>query len=378
MSAAARPYNFSAGPATIAEEVLAQASAEMLDWPDAQGRRCGMSVMEMSHRGREFVSIYQHAQAALRELLAVPPNYRILFMQGGGLAENAIVPMNLAALRCAAGVQPTVDFVVTGSWSEKSYREAGKYCSAQLAASNAHDGHTRLPEPSSWRIDPRASYVHVCTNETIHGVEFHELPDLRALGCDAPLVIDFSSHVASRPVDWSRVGLAFAGAQKNLGPAGLTVVVVREDLVGHALRCCPSAFDYQRVMDNQSMYNTPPTYAIYIAGLVFDWLKRQGGVRAMEARNIAKARLLYEAIDRSSLYENRVAPDCRSRMNVPFFLRDESRDAAFLAGAAQHGLLSLKGHKSVGGMRASIYNAMPMAGVQALVDYMREFEKTRA
>jgi phosphoserine aminotransferase len=217
--------------------------------------------------------------------------------------------------------------------------------------------------------------VHVCTNETIHGVEFHSLPDLKALGSDAPLVIDFSSHVASRPVDWSRVGLAFGGAQKNLGPAGLTLVIVREDLLGHALPICPSAFDYKIVADNQSMYNTPPTWGIYIAGLTFQWLLRQGGVAEMERRNIEKAQLLYGYIDSSQFYVNKVAANCRSRMNVPFFLRDESRNEAFLAGARERGLLQLKGHKSVGGMRASIYNAMPLAGVQALVGYMREFEQ---
>ena len=371
-----RPYNFSAGPAAIAEEVLAQAAADMLDWRDANGRSSGMGVMEMSHRGKEFISIYEGAEAGLRELLAIPPEFRILFMQGGGLGENAIVPLNLCARRAQAPAQ--ADFVVTGSWSQKSLKEAARYCTARVAASNADTGHVTLPSPASWQLHPQSSYVHVCSNETIHGVEFHTLPDLRALGCDAPLVIDFSSHVASRPVDWTRVGLAFAGAQKNLGPAGLTVVVVREDLIGHALPICPSAFDYRLVADNQSMYNTPPTFAIYIAGLVFAWLKRQGGIAAMEARNIAKARLLYDTIDSSSLYENRVATECRSRMNVPFFLKDESRNAAFLAGAASRGLLSLKGHKSVGGMRASIYNAMPLAGVQALTDYMREFEKTSA
>jgi phosphoserine aminotransferase len=371
-----RPYNFSAGPAAIADEVLAQAAAEMLDWRDASGRSSGMSVMEMSHRGREFIAIYEAAEAALRQLLAVPADYRILFLQGGGLGENAIVPLNLCGRR--AGVPPQADFVVTGGWSQKSLKEAARYCTARTAASNAANGHTALPSPQTWQLHPQASYVHLCSNETIHGVEFHTLPDLRALGCDAPLVIDFSSHVASRPVDWSRVGLAFAGAQKNLGPAGLTVVVVREDLLGHALPICPSAFDYRLIAENQSMYNTPPTYAIYIAGLVFQWLLRQGGIAAIERRNIAKAQLLYDAIDQSGLYENRVAPECRSRMNVPFFLKDESRNAAFLAGAASRGLLSLKGHKSVGGMRASIYNAMPLAGVQALVDYMREFERTAA
>ena len=373
-----RPFNFSAGPAVMADEVLAQAAAEMLDWRDADGRSSGMSVMEMSHRSREFISIYEAAEAGLRDLLSVPAQFRILFMQGGGLAENAIVPMNLSALRHRDGRPGRADFVVTGSWSEKSLKEATRYCAARVAASNAASGHTTLPAPASWQIDPGTSYVHVCSNETIDGVEFQELPDLAGMGCDAPLVVDFSSHVASRSVDWSRVGLAFAGAQKNLGPAGLTVVVVREDLMGHALPICPSAFNYQLVADNGSMYNTPPTYAIYIAGLVFAWLKRQGGIAAIEARNVAKSRLLYDAIDTSAMYENRVAVNCRSRMNVPFFLRDESRNSAFLAGAAARGLLALKGHKSVGGMRASLYNAMPIAGVEALVAYMREFEKTKA
>lgn len=366
-----RPYNFSAGPAAMPEEVLQQAAAEMLDW---QG--CGMGVMEMSHRGKEFMSIAAAAEADLRELLAVPSGFHILFMQGGGLAENAIVPLNLSR----GGV---VDFVVTGSWSQKSAKEAGKYASANVVASNEADNHTTLPDPAGWQISAGAQYLHLCSNETIHGVEFHELPDLRALGCDAPLVIDFSSHVASRPVDWSRVGLAFGGAQKNLGPAGVTLVVVREDLLGHALAICPSAFNYRTVADNASMYNTPPTYGIYMAGLTFQWLKRQtegtlSGIAAMEARNIAKAQLLYDFIDGSGFYLNKVARNCRSRMNVPFFLRDESRNEAFLAGAKARGLLQLKGHKSVGGMRASLYNAMPLAGVQALVDYMREFENTQA
>jgi phosphoserine aminotransferase len=366
-----RPFNFSAGPANLPEEVLQQAAGEMLDWHGS-----GMSVMEMSHRGKEFISIYEAAEADFRELMAVPAHFKILFMQGGGLAENAIVPLNLSRGRSA-------DFVVTGSWSDKSQKEARKYCDAQVAASNADNGHTQLPAPSGWKLRPDAAYVHLCTNETINGVEFQSLPDLKALGSDAPLVIDFSSHVASRSVDWSRVGLAFGGAQKNLGPAGVTLVVIREDLLGHAMPACPSAFDYKTVADNQSMYNTPPTYAIYIAGLTFQWLKRQregaaAGVAAMETRNLAKAQLLYDAIDSSQFYLNKVGKDCRSRMNVPFFLRDESRNEAFLAGAKAAGLLQLKGHKSVGGMRASIYNAMPLAGVQALVAYMREFEQKHA
>lgn len=361
-----RPYNFSAGPATMPQEVLAEAAGEMLDWHGS-----GMGVMEMSHRGKEFVSIYEQAQADLRELLAVPEQFKILFMQGGGLAENAIVPLNLSQ-------GGRVDFVVTGSWSQKSQQEARKYCTVNVAASSESGGYTTLPDPAGWHLSPGASYVHLCSNETIDGVEWHELPDLAALGCDAPLVIDFSSHVASRPVDWSRVGLAFAGAQKNLGPAGLTVVVVREDLLNRTLPICPSALNYKTVADNHSMYNTPPTYAIYMAGLVFQWLKRQGGVAAMEAHNKAKATLLYQAIDKSQLYLNKVAHNCRSRMNVPFFLRDQQLNDAFLAGARERGLLQLKGHKSVGGMRASIYNAMPLQGVQALVHYMDEFEKSRS
>lgn len=361
-----RPFNFSAGPATIAPEVLQQAASEMLDWHGS-----GMGVMEMSHRGKEFISIYEQAQADLRELLAVPKNFHILFMQGGGLAENAIVPLNLSR-----GDQ--ADFVLTGSWSQKSLKEARKYCQANIAATDEANGFIQLPAPADWQLSADASYVHICSNETIHGVEFHELPDLKALGSSAPLVVDFSSQVASRPVDWSRVGLAFGGAQKNIGPAGLTLVIVREDLLGHALPVCPSAFDYKTVADNQSMFNTPPTYAIYMAGLIFQWLKKLGGVPAIEARNIAKAQLLYETIDNSQLYVNRVAKSCRSRMNVPFFLRDESRNEAFLAGAREHGLLQLKGHKSVGGMRASLYNAMPLEGVQALVSYMQEFERTQS
>ena len=361
-----RPFNFSAGPAVLPEEVLERAAAEMLDWHGS-----GMSVMEMSHRGKEFVSIYEAAEADVRELLAVPEDFKILFMQGGGIAENAIVPLNLSRGERA-------DFVVTGAWSERSQKEARKYCDVNVAASNADTGHTSLPNASSWKLSPNARYVHVCSNETVHGIEMHDLPDLQALGSNAPLVADISSHMLSRPVDWSRVGLAFGGAQKNVGPAGVTLVFVRQDLLGHAMAHCPSAFDYKIVADNQSMYNTPPTYSIYIAGLVFQWLKQHGGISAMEQRNIAKAQLLYDFLDSSSLFENRVSKDCRSRMNVPFFLRDESRNEAFLAGAKAANLLQLKGHKSVGGMRASIYNAMPLEGVQALVAYMREFEKTKA
>lgn len=341
----------------------------MLNW-----RGSGMGVMEMSHRGKEFISIYETAEADLRELLAVPSNFHILFMQGGGLAENAIVPLNLSK----GGV---ADFVVTGSWSQKSFKEAGKYATPHLAVSGETSHFTTVADAKDWKLSSNAQYVHLCSNETIHGVEFQELPDLKALGCDAPLVIDFSSNVASRALDWSRVGLAFGGAQKNIGPAGLTIVIVRDDLLGHALDICPSAFNYKTVADNQSMFNTPPTWGIYMAGLTFQWLKRQTegaltGVAAMEVRNKAKADFFYEYLDGSQLYLNKVDTAYRSRMNIPFFLRDESRNDAFLAGAKERGLLQLKGHKSVGGMRASLYNAMPMEGVQALVQYMQDFERT--
>ena len=360
---APRPFNFSPGPATLPEPVLRQVAAEMLDW---QGS--GMSVMEMSHRGKEFISIAERAESDLRELLAVPANFRILFMQGGGLGENAIVPMNLSR-------GGKVDMVVTGSWSRKSAAEARRYADVQVAA-DIGAGHTI---PRDWRLRGDAAYVHVCTNETIDGVEFHELPDLAALDSSAPLVIDCSSHLLSRPIDWSRVGLAFGGAQKNIGPAGLTLVFVRDDLLGHALDICPTAFNYQTVAAAQSMYNTPPTFAIYVAGLVFQWVKDldyagKRGLAAIEQRNVDKAALLYAALDASGLYENRVDASCRSRMNVPFFLRDETLNDRFLAEAKAAGLLQLKGHKSVGGMRASIYNAMPLEGVETLVAFLKDFE----
>lgn len=365
-----RPFNFSPGPATLPPEVLQQAAAEMLDW---QG--CGMSVMEMSHRGPEFSSILTQARDDARELLSVPPEFQILFVQGGGLAENAIVPLNLLG---AARPDQAMNFVLTGSWSQKSYKEAQRYGAVHVAASNQASQQTTLPSPSDWTLSAQPAYVHVCSNETIDGLEFHELPDLNSLGCDAPLVVDISSHMASRSIDWSRVGLAFGGAQKNVGTAGVTLVFVRESLLGHALPICPSAFNLQTVAQNGSMYNTPPTYSIYIAGLVFKWLKQQTyegltGLAAVEARNIHKAQLLYECIDNTPLYENKVDPRCRSRMNVPFFLRDARLNDSFLAEAKAAGLLQLKGHKSVGGMRASLYNAMPVAGVHALVNYMHDF-----
>lgn len=355
-------FNFSAGPAVLSKEVLQQAASEMLDW---QGS--GMSVMEMSHRGPEFISIYRQAESDLRELLAVPPNYKILFMQGGGLAQNAIIPMNLVG--CCP--QPaTIDFIHTGSWSGKSIQEARRYANVNVAASSEADGFTRVPPRETWNLTGHAAYLHICTNETIDGVEYDFVPESLP---KVPIVADMSSHILSRSIDVSKYGLIFAGAQKNIGPAGLTLVIVRDDLLEDALAICPSAFHFKTVAANESMFNTPPTYAIYIAGLVFAHLKKLGGVAAMEKINIEKARLLYAALDADDFYQNRVAPAYRSRMNVPFFLRDESLNDKFLAGAKARGLLQLKGHKSVGGMRASIYNAMPLEGVQALVDYLNEF-----
>jgi phosphoserine aminotransferase len=354
-----RVFNFSAGPAALPAPVLQQAADEMLDW---QGS--GMGVMEMSHRGKHFMAIHAEAQVLLRELLGVPANYKTLFMQGGGLAENAIVPMNMLRGKASA------DFIETGTWSSKSIAEARRYGGVNVAASAKASGFTTIPPRDTWQLDPNAAYVHICSNETIGGVEFPFTPDVG----DTPLVADMSSSILSRPVDVSKYGLIFGGAQKNIGPAGLTLVVVRDDLLGHALPCTPSAFDYQVVADNDSMYNTPPTFAIYIAGLVFKWIKAQGGVAAMEARNAAKAALLYGCLDSTGFYQTRVDPVCRSRMNVTFFLHDERLDDAFLKGADERGLVQLKGHRVVGGMRASLYNAMPLEGVQALVDYMLAFE----
>jgi phosphoserine aminotransferase len=355
-------FNFSAGPAVLPKEVLQQAAADMLDWHGS-----GMSVMEMSHRGPEFIAIYEQAEADLRALLNVPANYRILFMQGGGLGQNAIVPLNLLGRKA----QPaTIDFVETGSWSGKSIVEARRYANVNVAASGAASNFTAVPAQDTWTLTPDAAYLHVCTNETIDGVEFNFVPTVQG---ETPLVADMSSHILSRVIDVAQYGVIFAGAQKNIGPAGLTLAIVRDDLLDSALPICPGVFNWRAVADADSMLNTPPTYAIYIAGLVFAHVKRLGGVAAMEQRNIDKARLLYAALDADDFYRNRVAPDCRSRMNIPFYLRDESRNDAFLAGARARGLLQLKGHKSVGGMRASIYNAMPIEGVHALVDYLNEF-----
>lgn len=357
-------FNFSAGPAVLPKEVLKRAADEMLDWHGS-----GMSVMEMSHRGKEFISIAHKAEADLRTLLAIPADYAVLFLQGGAIGENAIVPMNL--LGGDANERKVIDFVHTGEWSKKSIKEAKKYAQANIAAS-AEDRHfTYVPARETWKLTPDAAYVHLCTNETIGGVEYHFTPDVGSV----PLVADMSSHILSRVIDVSKYGVIYGGAQKNVGPAGLTLVIVRKDLLDRALPITPSAFHWKEQAEAESMLNTPPTYAIYIAGLVFEWLLAQGGVAAIEQKNIEKAKLLYDTLDSTDFYRSPVAKADRSRMNVPFKTRDEKLDADFVKGAEARGLLQLKGHRSVGGMRASIYNAMPIEGVRALVDYMREFEK---
>jgi len=359
-----RVYNFSAGPAALPEAVLRQAAEEMLDWHGS-----GCSVMEMSHRGKEFTAIIERAEADFRELLAIPANYRVLFLQGGATQQFAQIPMNLLDGGSA-------DYLVTGAWSKKAFKEArhlagGLGGAVRLVGTTESDGFTRLLSADELDLDPHARYAHLCTNETIHGVELRDVAQLP--DTPAPLVADMSSHILSRPVDVSRYGLIYAGAQKNIGPSGLVIVVVRDDLIGRASAMTPLVMDYKVMADNGSMLNTPPTYAIYIAGLVFQWLKAQGGLAAIEATNIEKARLLYEFLDAGDFYENRVDRASRSRMNIPFLLCDDALNDAFLAGAKAAGLSQLKGHKSVGGMRASIYNAMPLEGVQVLVDYMRDF-----
>jgi phosphoserine aminotransferase len=356
-----RVYNFSAGPAVLPEEVLEQAREEMSDWHGS-----GMSVMEMSHRGKEFMSIAEQAEADLRELMAIPASYKVLFLQGGASQQFAMVPMNL--LRGKTGA----DYVNTGAWSKKAISEAKRYCAVNVAATSESSKFTTAPKQAELALRADAAYVHYTPNETIGGVEFPYVPDTG----DVPLVADMSSTILSRPVDVSRYGLIYAGAQKNIGPAGLTVVIVREDLVTEdVVAGTPTMLRYATHAAEGSMYNTPPTYGWYLAGLVFQWLKRQGGLAGMAEINRRKAEKLYAAIDASPFYRNPVDPACRSWMNVPFTLANPELDATFLAEAKKAGLVTLKGHRSVGGMRASIYNAMPEAGVQALVDFMADFEK---
>ena len=355
-----RIFNFSAGPAALPQEVLEQAREELVNW-----RGCGMSVMEMSHRGKEYMGIQAEAEADLRELMGIPANYKVLFLQGGASSQFAMVPMNLYRGKASA------DYLNTGEWSKKAIKEAKKYGAVNVVASSEDKNFSYAPTQDSWKLDPNAAYMHYTPNETIGGVEIFWTPETG----NVPLVADMSSNILSRPIDVTKFGLIYAGAQKNIGPAGLTIVIVREDLLGETVKGTPTMFDYKVAADNDSMYNTPPTYAIYIAGLVFKMLKAKGGIAAMEQVNRAKAKLLYDALDASSFYQSPVAVENRSLMNIPFTLKDAALDDEFIKGAKARGMVQIKGHRSVGGMRASIYNAMPVAGVQALVDWMREFEK---
>ena len=356
-------YNFSAGPAVLPKEVLQQAQAELVDW-----RGSGMSVMEMSHRGKEYMGIHAQAEADLRELMGIPSNYKILFLQGGAHLQFSMIPLNLMRGKLSA------DYVNTGEWSKKAIAEAEKFIQVNEVVSNVDKNCTYVPDFKNWKLDKNAAYVHYTTNETIGGVEFNWVPDTGKV----PLVADMSSNILSRPYDVSKFGLIYAGAQKNIGPAGVALVIVREDLLGHADPRLPTMLDYKIHADGDSMYNTPPTFGIYMAGLVFQWLKKNGGVAAMERVNIAKAELLYETIDDSDgFYVCPVAKDDRSRMNVPFRTRDAALDAEFIKQAEARGLLQLKGHRLTGGMRASIYNAMSLAGVQALAGFMDEFAQRK-
>ncbi len=358
-----RVFNFSAGPAALPVEVLEQAQAEMLDWHGS-----GMSVMEMSHRGKDYMSIAAKAEADLRELMNIPDNYKVLFMQGGASSQFSMAPINLL------GDKKSADYILTGQWSKKAVAEARRFADVNVVADTSASKFTTVPEESGLNFDSNAAYMHYTPNETIVGVEFPYIPDTG----DVPIVADMSSTILSRQIDVSKFGIIYAGAQKNIGPAGLTIVIVRDDLIGNANPAMPIMFDYKTVADNESMYNTPPTYGWYIAGLVFDWLLKKGGLAAIEAINKRKAEKLYAAIDNSAFYSNPVDVNCRSWMNVPFILANADLDAAFIQQAAANGLVSLKGHRSVGGMRASIYNAMPEEGVDALITFMQEFERSQA
>ncbi|UCB56103.1 MAG: 3-phosphoserine/phosphohydroxythreonine transaminase [Thiotrichales bacterium] len=356
----ARVFNFSAGPAMLPTEVLERAQAEILDWNGS-----GMSVMEMSHRGKEFMSIAEKAESDLRQLLAIPDNYRVLFLQGGASSQFSMVPINLLNGRNSA------DYLLTGQWSKKAIAEGKRYCGVNVIADTSESKFTTVPAADSLGFSNDAAYVHYTPNETIVGVEFPYVP---ATG-DVPLVADMSSTILSRPVDVSKYGVIYAGAQKNIGPAGVTVVIVRDDLIGNAMENMPAMFDYSTHSENGSMYNTPPTYSWYLSGLVFDWLLQKGGVEGMAEINRGKAEKLYAAIDASDFYSNPVDVECRSWMNVPFILADAGLDSKFLEQAADNNLKTLKGHRSVGGMRASIYNAMPPEGVDALIAFMADFEQ---
>ncbi|MFM1824488.1 MAG: Phosphoserine aminotransferase [Pseudomonadota bacterium] len=353
-------YNFSAGPAVLPKSVMLRAQAEMLDWHGS-----GMSVMEMSHRGKHYMSIIEKVESDFRSLFNVPKNYKVLFLQGGAIAQNSMVPLNLLNGKKA-------NYVVSGYWSKRSYQDALPFGDMTIAASSEAIGYTKAPDPKDWKIDSSAAYVHFCSNETIHGVEYFDMPSIKTI----PVVADMSSHILSRPVDISQFGVIYAGAQKNIGPAGLTIVIVRDDLLDVASPLTPSVFNWKTQVENQSMINTPTTYSIYMAGLVFEWLIELGGLEVIEKQNIKKAELLYGYIDSTDFYSNPIDIKNRSRMNVPFRIQNEDLHTSFVTGAENLGMIGLKGHRLVGGIRASIYNAMPIEGIQALVDYMKDFEKS--
>jgi phosphoserine aminotransferase len=357
-----RVYNFGAGPATLPEPVLERARGELMEWGDAR-----MSVMEMSHRGSHFRGIAQAAESRIRALLAIPEAYKVLFLQGGAQLQFSAVPLNLLRGK------NTADYIDTGAWSSKAIQEAGRYCTVNVAGSSKQDGYTRIPEEAGWSRDEGAAYLHYTPNETIGGVEFHHVPE----SDNVPLVADMSSNILSRPVPIERFGLIYAGAQKNIGIAGLTIVIVREEMLGESLAATPTMLDYKVQADAGSMANTAPTFAWYMAGLVCEWLESGGGLEPMARLNEEKSESLYRCIDASGFYHNPVDPGCRSWMNVPFSLNSPELDGAFLKEAKAAGLEGLKGHRSVGGMRASLYNAMPVAGVDALIEFMGDFEKRR-
>jgi len=359
-----RAYNFSPGPSALPEPVLRQAQEELLEW-----RGVGASIVELSHRGPEFLQVASEAESDLRTLLGVPDDYAVLFLPGGATTQQALIALNFAS------PGQTVDYVISGHWGRMALDQVTGV-KFNIAADSAENGDTTIPARASWRLTPDAAYLHLTANETIHGIEFRpawgEIPHDTS---KAPVFLDVSSNIASGPLDISRYGLVYAGAQKNAGIAGITIVIVRRDLLGHALPQCPSVFDYANVAQNDSMFNTPPTYPLYIAGLMFKWVKAQGGVAALQAQNTAKAQALYRYLDSANLYVSKVHPGSRSRMNIPFFLRDASLDADFLRASEAAGLLALKGHKSVGGMRASLYNAMPMQGVEDLIAFLKDYEQ---
>jgi phosphoserine aminotransferase len=355
-----RVYNFSAGPAALPPEVLQQVRDDIPSWKNS-----GMTVMEVSHRGKDFIATAEKAEQDLRDLMAIPDDYSVLFLQGGATMQFAMVPLNISK------PGDPVDYIQTGSWSKKAISEAKRFCAVNVAADGSDGNFTDIPAEDSWQLGNDAAYVHITPNETIAGVEYHFIPDVG----DVPLIADMSSNILSRPIDVSRYGLIYAGAQKNIGPAGITLVIIRNDLINQHRPDTPTLLTYEAFASSGSMTNTPPTFAWYVAGLVFEHLKNRGGLDAVAEANKRKADKLYAAIDSSSFYSNPVQMHCRSLMNVPFILADANQDALFLQQSDALGLKNLKGHRSVGGMRASIYNAMPEEGVDALISFMQDFEK---